>query len=369
MYDFEEALIVLVEPNEVRQVFPAWPLEMQVAVCLRIEGSCDLAVFRREELGRIVLRLTRRMGLKPEQVGVCPRTEGFAAHRLRFADQRRLLKLVGDTPTLLSEAVDYSANYTFAVEEGIAPEQLLGLEHIEEIAEEPPADPEPVERVETAARQPVAVQVREVASFPKVPASLPSFLKPKARSGPGPGFKSARQILREETGGAVYRIRVDKNGWSVLSRTDKGGRGEAVSITDKDAIHLRHDDGVVAIAMDPSRSALRGMPSQVRVCTTSLPKSLRAALGKSASRVEVKQEDGFLFLYPIARKPDEAEVALMSKPRKRRSIGIGGTLVVAGAMAVFGWIGIESTIAKDVNIHMVNTAQEIDWQDYRRPGS
>lgn len=364
MYDQEKALIVLVESHEVRQVFPAWPLEMQVAVCLQVDGTCNLAVFRREEQSHVTTRLTRQMGLTPEHVGVFPKVEGFTPHRLRFADQRRLLKLIGETRELVDEAEDYSANYAFAVEEGIDPDRLMGFDLVQDNGPDPCEPPEEVQPAPLAP-SPVVEQA--------APVALPRFLRPALPDGPGPGFRSARQMVREEASGTVYRVRPERDGWTVLSAPGKGSRGETLVVAAPDGLHLRQEDGVVAIELAGQTSRIRGVPPRMRIRTAELPGPMRAALCAGPSQMRVTHEDGFIFLYPVSEIPDDQPVTQIdeiardhAKPLWRRStFGIRGVLVLAGVSALLGWFGVESTVAQDRDSTQSAQTQGVNWQDYR----
>lgn len=377
MYDAGKALIVLVEPSEVRQVFPAWPREMQVAVCMHDSGSCELAVFRQEESGAVALRLIRQMGLPRDMVSVFPAVEGFETHALRFADQRRLLKLVGETPELVGEAEDYSANYEFALEEGLDPAQLMGLDFAEE--EDPHVDAAHDDKDCIAEDQPqdrVTEPQPDLATEPALftRSGLPSFLRPVAADGPGPGFKSVRQIVRDEDEGALYRVRNDRKGWIVLSRKQKGAFAEELIVMDQDKLHLREEDGVIAVAVNPAQSPVRGVPPRIRIRAEGLPQRMVDALGGGSRKMRLKHDDGFLFLYPSKENShrlvaDTAKAiplrGLRRSQGRRMAFGLRSAFVLSGLVAVLGWVGIETSLTKHEFAAEKSVGQGVDWDRYR----
>lgn len=121
-----DTLVVLVEAEDMKHAFDAWPEDICAAACLTADGGCDLIVFHREERPDIAVRLALAYDLEPSSTSFVPPEPGFRARAFSYSDERRLLTLIKADETLLDEAVDYAVNYNYAVEEGLDPLAMVG---------------------------------------------------------------------------------------------------------------------------------------------------------------------------------------------------------------------------------------------------
>ena len=121
------ALVVLIDAEDVRYAFAAWPAEVCLAVCLMRDGNCTMILFRRDERPSIPLRVVNTLRLAPREIAFVPEVPGYPTRPFMYSDQRRLIALVASDPSILDEATDYMVNYTFALEEGLDPDLVLGI--------------------------------------------------------------------------------------------------------------------------------------------------------------------------------------------------------------------------------------------------
>jgi len=131
------AFVYLLEEDAVRTILPDWPGAMQVAVCLTPEGSCDLAVHHRDEVGRVLARIAALQAGQGVDLCVTPPVDGYATRKVMFSDEQQLLSLVDDSPGLCDLAHDYAINYRFACDEGLEADPLTGAATLSPAA--PPA--------------------------------------------------------------------------------------------------------------------------------------------------------------------------------------------------------------------------------------
>lgn len=126
--DVETTMIVLIDAEDVKFVFPSWPDHICLAACLSSAGTCSLIVFRRDERNRIPARLVKLLGLNLGDVCFVPQVNGYQTRQFLYSDERRLMALVASDAFILEEAIDYAVNYNYALEEGLDPDRMLGLE-------------------------------------------------------------------------------------------------------------------------------------------------------------------------------------------------------------------------------------------------
>lgn len=179
------ALVVLIDAEDVRHAFADWPEEICLAVCLLSDGDCTMMLFRRDERPVIPARVLDTLRLPESDVSFVPEVPGFATRQFMYSDERRLMALVASDPSILDEATDYMVNYTYAVEEGLDPEMVLGLK---------PAAPQVVREAPRPAA-PQAETVRTVLAEPRATAEADRRAPPRELSPLLPDFlrKSAEQ--------------------------------------------------------------------------------------------------------------------------------------------------------------------------------
>lgn len=188
MNSTESALVVLIGGEDVKHVFPTWPNDICLAACLMRDGDCSMVVFRRDERPRIPARLVQTLGLAAREVCFVPEVYGYPTKQFFYSDERRLMALVGSDPAILEEAVDYAVNYTYALEEGLDPDVLLGLPSQDHpTSQTPPADPVPQAAFQRRYRGQSAKQEKELSPL------LPDFLRRSAENARRPRFASVRR--------------------------------------------------------------------------------------------------------------------------------------------------------------------------------
>lgn len=119
-------LVVLVDGTDARHVFPSWPIDICLAVCLDPSGGCTMVVFHRQERPDIPVHLVGMLGWSKNDACFVPRVDGFETRQFLYSDERRLMVLVSSNADILEEALDYAVNYTYALEEGLDPLVLVG---------------------------------------------------------------------------------------------------------------------------------------------------------------------------------------------------------------------------------------------------
>uniref|UniRef100_UPI003567BB3A hypothetical protein n=1 Tax=Shimia sp. TaxID=1954381 RepID=UPI003567BB3A len=314
MSDREKSLVVLVEPREMQLTLEGWPGDMWLALCLLSSGECRLMPFHDNEQLRIVPRLSRHLDLAAEDVCVVPAIEGYATQPLHYSDQRRLMRLVADQPGLSDEAADYSVNYRYALDEGLAPERLLGL------GDDTPAEPEP-EEVE-APEPPVAK--------PTLRTALPSFLRrPRDQALgvsplPGPEFRSARQIGAEEAGAETFHLAAERDGWIEIVKA--GSEGSELTLTDPERIFLRQDGGAIALMREQSSLRFQVPPTRLRISASVLPARMRRLLGAHVGPVEVHKTGDFIYLHLDAPRAEVAAPPALETPAEPAAATVAGAV-------------------------------------------
>lgn len=177
----ENTLVVLIDADDVKHAFPTWPDHICLAACLRRDGVCSMVVFHRDERHAIPVRLVRSLQLDVQDVCFVPQVHGYPTKNFLYSDERRLMALVASDPANLEAAIDYAVNYTYALEEGLDPSVLLGLE-----TSETPIEPKAKKAVEDSVAQ-EQVAVRELSPL------LPDFLRKSAERARRPRFASVRK--------------------------------------------------------------------------------------------------------------------------------------------------------------------------------
>jgi hypothetical protein len=198
----ENTLVVLIDGEDLRDTFPAWPGEICLAACLSRDGDCNMVVFLREERAVIPERLVRMLDLPADDVCFVPEVRGYATTQFLYSDERRLMALVASDPAILEEAIDYAVNYTYALEEGLDPAVVLGLKRDAAAARQPDREEESAAQIEAAPfEMPAAIEVprqharvQERISAPaQVNPLLPEFLRRSVENARRPMFASVRK--------------------------------------------------------------------------------------------------------------------------------------------------------------------------------
>lgn len=190
----ETTLIVLIDAEDVKSVFPTWPDDICLAACLDRDGECSMVVFRRAERPTFPDRVIEMLGRDAGDVCFVPQVPGFATRPFLYSDERRLMALVASDPSVLEEATDYALNVTYALEEGLDPAMVLGLMPSGTEAPQRLRDPEPAQRRKAARKPPLGdVPQRPVELTPgQLSPLLPDFLRRSAEQSRRPRFSTVR---------------------------------------------------------------------------------------------------------------------------------------------------------------------------------
>jgi hypothetical protein len=184
MADLASTLVVLIDADDVKHVFANWPDHICLATCLTRNGECRMVVFRRDERIVIHQRLMRILQIGADKVCFVPHVSGFATKKFKYSDERRLMALVASDPGLLDDAIDYSVNYTYALEEGLDPAVILGQQTVEVQVPRRPVAPL---ATSLQREQPAHIARGELSPL------LPDFLRKSAERARRPKFASIRK--------------------------------------------------------------------------------------------------------------------------------------------------------------------------------
>lgn len=200
MTDTSSILVVLIDADDVKHVFSAWPDHICLAACLTRGGDCSMVVFRRDERPIVPLRLLDILDVDGDEICFVPEVRGFETRHFLYSDERRLMALVASDPDLLDEAIDYSINYTYALEEGLDPAILLGLDLPSAVVRptataKPAAIVKPVPRVAPiiATRPRAMSKPQSQKAKMELSPLLPEFLRKSAEGTRRPKFASVRK--------------------------------------------------------------------------------------------------------------------------------------------------------------------------------
>jgi len=127
--DSLKAFVYFAEYEVIKDMMPNWPSEIRLALGLHATGKCELVVFHRNEVSRIIKRMARVLKLPVGSFGIVPERYGYPTKTIRFSDQQLLLKLITAKEDLCEAASDYAINYQFAEDEGFDPLHFTSLVH------------------------------------------------------------------------------------------------------------------------------------------------------------------------------------------------------------------------------------------------
>lgn len=370
------ALAILVDPSVLLEVHENWPSEMHVAVTMLQDGRCDLISFRTEERGQIPARLCRMYGVVPSDFCIVPKMPGFPTRDLRTADFKTVLSLIRDMPSLVESAEDYSANFTFALEEGLEPEKVLGFDSPANVstasemvttedegetsyaAEKVPgvttSVPTFLRREHSVSEKPVErrpAMERAEAGQADATVTVPEFLTRRRdilvrpvndhacrRRAAGeeaddtvsiPRFSTRRhnRAIRSVDTGAIdpppetkVSIEVASGNW-LLVRPANIHTEQMVTIREKSQVFLRSDHTAIAIDMGAlDREDMPQWPYNIRLKVPDLPDGLAELPVKRSLRGSLTEKNGLLFItLSTARGSHVIEVMFRSRNRRHNN--------------------------------------------------
>ena len=190
-----QALVVLLDPEDVHTAFPDWPSIVCLAVCLMRSGEFSTLLFHRNERMEIPTHIVDLLGLDDHDVCFVPKVPGFATRPFLYSDERRLMALIGLNSSVLDEATDYMVNYTYAMEEGLDPALLLGRPSWASIREPVAAQiTKKTARVHAVLKKPPAPVEPAQKTKPELSPILPEFLRRSAEQHRALRFSTVRTV-------------------------------------------------------------------------------------------------------------------------------------------------------------------------------
>ncbi|WP_255104360.1 hypothetical protein [Shimia sp. CNT1-13L.2] len=310
MLHSEKVLAVLAEAREMSSVFDAWPSDMSLAICLFADGDCRLIVFREEEQRSVLARLSRHFEIEPSDMCVVPKADGYPTRVLHYSDQQRLMALVAEQQDIVDEAADYSVNFTFALEEGLNPEVLLGAVETGAVEDPGEEDHEDAgledEQIVLSFKSSLASKIKEAPEEGAKLATLPSFLRRPKPSLPGPGFRSLIEIEAEDAAFETFQLYKSQGGWIEVSKP--GADGSELRVVSPEKIYLRDDGKVVALAREKNTLRFQVPPTRFLIDAGILPERLRKLFEQGVGAVQVRKTADFVYLR-IEARADERPVA------------------------------------------------------------
>jgi len=298
----EKVLAVLLRAADVRNVFPAWPDDVGVAVCLLASGEGKFIVFRREEEDEIPGRLQKILDVASDELCLFPAVAGFPTRKVAFSDMCRLMVMLADEPALLEEAVDYSTNYTFALEEGIDPASFLGRGR----GEETPSASSDVPGAEGAGT--TGSDDRET-TFADTPSDLGDVHDDLGRALvsdeiTGGGASGSSQDATMEDKRATWVLEWEEGEWVTVSGT---GRCEGeLQFVDRDRIYLRDDHRALLLRMPHATAS--GVPARIRIWPGGLSREVRRVIKHSLGEARLSLEGDFIVVEFVGEKLGSATV-------------------------------------------------------------
>lgn len=383
MQDRSDAVAILLDEEELAQLFDGWPDGMRLAVCLDHGGSCAMLVHHRDEDGRILRRIAETLDRAEGSFCVVPGRPGVPTRRMMFSEERRLLSLVAENTDLVEFAADYALNYSFAMDEGLDVEAVVTGRAARPAVATAPSDRVPVDTAPGAPAaasptsgapeaEPAPLRALREAPPQAQPAARRPAEAPRRRASPEPQPEPAIRANRSEVPDGFHALAPEEqqDGLFADALLSLGRSGE-VRLTLDDAeqaaeglpireLYFRNDLQSFAI---PAR-AFAGhdsLPPKLIFAETQLPRAMVASLGRGPQQVRLTASGSHLYVglvsaMPVLRatsapppatapapSPSFAPAAASppapqpkpSRPRLSRRLlrgGIGGGALVAGLL-------------------------------------
>lgn len=359
----KKGFVVLLDAEQLSELFADWPTRMNLAVCLRQEGECRMQVYRQEEGLRILPRVLHAMRLTKSEVSIFPEVEGYPARSMYFSEEKRLFEIVQNAPEIVEEASDYSVNYTYAMDEGLDPVLFL---HASKTRGGPKQSVSVQERRSTQNEHvfkskretPVGEKKRRDKNpTPSVNPNLPKFLQePKIAKEKLPITPVEKKRKASPTPRFCV-VQDSRNGW--ISIELPGGIGEEVLVTKPEQVFLRVDRCALTFDRNVIGDVSRAFPKRIHVNLGKEETLLTDVLRKNIGVVRADLRDGLLLLELRYETEDEAaslpsaEVASEAKNWK--------SWASAGVIATFSLVLLLSFFPS----HRSQIESNIDWSQLR----
>ena len=369
-----KALAFFLNSNELQEMFPEWPDPMHLAVCLREDGSCQILLYREEEGRRFLPRMQRVLGLRLSEICFVPQIEGFPSRKLLYSEEKQILALVSSSPDLLEEALDYSDNYSFALEEGLDPIRFLenrtvtskrgrSASNEEEALAKPVADQ--TKEVPTPSLEEIGDLTARSDKAPNNPTSeLPTFLRREPPEDSSPGFKAICRLNSCDGGLEHGVLEQEDENWLTLRLP--GCSAGQIAVSNPGRMFVSDDWRVLAIHSPMFGTDPRSLPSRIIIGLTAIPKDLRNMITRRAVAVRLSSSGGCLFVHLKDHLPQEAiveprdtDLVVQRKPTSRRlrlATGIAAVTLLFITGFQFGLRPAKTT---------PDTVGKVNWEDYR----
>jgi len=376
-------VVVLLEAEDLAVNIKGWPASISLAVCLLPTGEHHFIVYHVEELPVICKRLEARLDLGREELLVCPKVEGYRTRAIMFSEIQMIWALVTNTPGTMEEALDYVANYEFALEEGLDPEAFLwfaGQEDnaaatavpLEDSGSHPQGNPHLGEDLRAEGSSCTSLpqfssrrshRKQHEVSPPEGGDCLPSFMQP-ARAAPRPDFFNilecrADQPVRE------WVAHPEQDGWIEIEQIGAGGRDFLVDRPED--LYLNKEMRELAVRATSLGNDRDALPSRIRICANILPEPVRGNLA-AGGQVTVSRMGYFLYITLVPTSPvmpattDESWMPVVGPPEMIESPDVASGFLgrIAASMSVHSNIGRVSGVTAAVIVLLITSAAVIN---------
>ena len=119
--------IYFVDLDALIDLWPSWPKEMRIAVCMAGEARFDAVLHHKDEIKSVPAKIARLYDVDKASIFTFPEMDGFESRKIYFSEERQILKSLLDIDHMLESATDYMVNYDFARDEGLDPDEVTGI--------------------------------------------------------------------------------------------------------------------------------------------------------------------------------------------------------------------------------------------------
>lgn len=304
----EKMVAVFIEQEEVLHVFPEWPRDMRLIVCMEESGECQLLIYRQEERGAFPERLLKNFDLQRDELCVHPPVVSYASRQILYTEECGLASLIADAPEIVERAQDYSMNYSYALEEGLDPEKFIDSESAEDTAEEIPDVPLQFVRrshLNATSAQRSSTNGNKTIVGGEPAGSTTPVKRPSVRRSDKvlvPQVAADTQVKAAEDPIDFYEVLHDQDNWVTLERDKKGGFD--LLVIDQEQIEWRQDRKLLALQVTADWQKQSGLPKRVRIYLDKMPASVAEALCENDGKAGLTSDGAFLYL-KLSKKPKQ----------------------------------------------------------------
>jgi hypothetical protein len=265
-----EKLAYFLDDEAVRTIFPDWPVDIAVVLCLDEEGGCETVLHHRDEGRTVLRRVAKVLGRPAGGFCVTPEVDGYPTRRVLFSEEQKLLALLAAAEDMPDVAADYDRAYCRARE--------LGLDmHAPAPRQASPAAGRPERRQRFTLRDVLRRQ------RPAEPALPPGYSRSSGRSGAECQFLAAEISVREQ------RVRL------VIAPEKVTVRSKPVAVEE---IGFRDDFARFVLPRAVLKGWQRGEASVLEIGLEHFPAELAALLAAFTREAEVTVTRQGVFVMP-----------------------------------------------------------------------